>query len=86
MEKGVDIEGYITKKCKVSIIGEDTFKITLTEGKKHQIRRMCSAMHNEVIDLKRTRIMNIALGTLKSGEYKKIEGPVLEIFLAKLGL
>ncbi|MES2436630.1 MAG: pseudouridine synthase [Patescibacteria group bacterium] len=86
MEKGVDIEGYITKKCKVTVTGDDTFKITLTEGKKHQIRRMCSAMHNEVIDLKRTRVMNISLGTLKPGEYKKIEGPQLEQFLASLGL
>jgi 23S rRNA pseudouridine2604 synthase len=86
MEKGVDIEGYVTKKCKVSIVNENTFKISLTEGKKHQIRRMCSAMHNEVIELKRTRIMNISLGTITPGTYKKIEGPQLEQFLHSLGL
>ncbi|MBY0376792.1 23S rRNA pseudouridine synthase F, partial [Patescibacteria group bacterium] len=30
MEKGVDIEGYKTKKCKVDIIGTNKFKIILT--------------------------------------------------------
>src|SRR6185436_18166615 len=48
MEAGVDIEGYITKKCVVRKTGPKTFTITLTEGKKHQISRMVSAMHNTV--------------------------------------
>jgi 23S rRNA pseudouridine2604 synthase len=39
MEAGVNIEGYQTKPCKVKIINENTFRIILTEGKKHQIRR-----------------------------------------------
>ena len=51
MEAGVDIEGYLTKKCRVDILNDFKFKITLTEGKKHQIRRMCVALHNEVKDL-----------------------------------
>src|SRR3989344_4837092 len=53
MEVGVNIDGYITKKCKVKIINDFTFRIILTEGKKHQIRRMCSTLFQEVADLKR---------------------------------
>lgn len=86
MEAGVDIEGYITKKCKVRIIGDRTFSITLTEGKKHQIRRMVSALHNEVFELKRVKIMNIDLGRLPAGEYRPIEGDELKNFLKELGL
>jgi 23S rRNA pseudouridine2604 synthase len=78
MEKGIRIDDYVTRKCKVKVLGDKTFSIILTEGKKHQIRRMCEVMHNEVRDLKRIRIMNIRLGTLPANGYRKIEGEELE--------
>jgi 23S rRNA pseudouridine2604 synthase len=81
IEAGVNIEGYQTKKCKVKLLGPNTFKIILTEGKKHQIRRMCSALFQEVADLKRERIMNIKLGTLKDGALREIKGEELKTFL-----
>ena len=81
MEAGVNIEGYMTKPCKVKIMGENTFKVTLTEGKKHQIRRMCSALFQEIADLKRERIMNIKLGNLKEGGLREIKGEELATFL-----
>jgi len=81
MEAGVNIEGYKTKKCKVSIINDHTFKVILTEGKKHQIRRMCSALFQEIADLKRTRIMNINLGNLKPNSFREIKGEELNNFL-----
>ena len=81
MESGVNIEGYITKKCKVQIINDSTFRIVLTEGKKHQIRRMCSALFLEVADLKRERVMNIKLGNLKPNNFREIKGEELSTFL-----
>lgn len=81
MEAGVDIEGYMTKPCKVKIINEFTFRIILTEGKKHQIRRMCSALFQEISDLKRERIMNIKLGNLKPNTMREIKGEELVTFL-----
>ncbi|KKR42203.1 MAG: Ribosomal large subunit pseudouridine synthase F [Parcubacteria group bacterium GW2011_GWF1_40_6] len=81
MEAGVDIEGYQTKPCKVKIINENTFRVILTEGKKHQIRRMCSALFQEISDLKRERIMNIKLGNLKPNATREIKGEELAIFL-----
>jgi 23S rRNA pseudouridine2604 synthase len=81
MEAGVNIEGYLTKKCKVKIINDFTFRIILTEGKKHQIRRMCSALFQEVADLKRERIMNIELGNLKPNTLREIKGEELATFL-----
>jgi 23S rRNA pseudouridine2604 synthase len=86
MEAGVNIEGYVTKECKVKILGKDTFKVILTEGKKHQIRRMCSALFQEVADLKRERIMNITLGSLAKGGHREIKGKELDIFLGSLGM
>jgi 23S rRNA pseudouridine2604 synthase len=81
MEAGVNIEGYMTQKCQVKIINDFTFRIALTEGKKHQIRRMCSALFQEVEDLKRERIMNIKLGNLKPKGLREIKGRELATFL-----
>ncbi len=86
MEQGVQIEDEMTRPTQVRIMGERVFSITLTEGKKHQIRRMVVAMHNEVKTLERVRVMNITLGKLRPGEARKIEGKELETFLKSLGL
>ena len=80
------IEGEKIKPCKVQILNETLFKIILTEGKKHQIRRMCSAVFQEVKDLKRVRVMNIELGKLGEGQYRKIEGKELDTFLKSLDM
>jgi 23S rRNA pseudouridine2604 synthase len=86
MEEGVDIEGYKTMPTRVKMLGEKTFSIALKEGKKHQIRRMVVALHNEVDDLQRVRILNIKLGTLKKGGVRAIDGTALHEFLVSLGL
>lgn len=86
MEAGVKIEHEETKKCKVKILNDRTFRIILTEGKKHQIRRMCVALFQEVEDLQRTRIMNIELGNLSVGGHREIKGDELSTFLKGLDL
>jgi 23S rRNA pseudouridine2604 synthase len=86
MERGLDIGGYRTKPCTVSLVGDKKFRITLTEGKKHQIRRMCGALGQGVVSLKRMRIMNIKLGTLPAGEYRALKGAELQEFLSALAL
>lgn len=86
MERGVNIEGYETLPAKVRVLGEKKLEITLTEGKKHQIRRMVVAMHNEVVTLTRTSIMNIKMSTLPLGSYRPIEGNELKTLLVQLDL
>jgi 23S rRNA pseudouridine2604 synthase len=58
--------------CKINMQGQFMFKIILTEGLNRQIRRMCEYFGYEVTKLKRVRIMNIALGNLKLGEWRKL--------------
>lgn len=86
MEAGVNIEGYLTVPCTVRKTGPKSFNITLTEGKKHQIRRMVAAMHNTVVELERVRILNVRLNDLKSGSWRPIEGDELVTFLAQIGM
>lgn len=86
MEQGVDIEGYITKPAKVTKTDERTARIVLTEGKKHQIRRMCAALGYQVKKLRRTRIMNLTLGKLRQGEGRELTAAERTELLRALGL
>lgn len=74
MSAGVYLEELdaTTRKCKVEQLGKRTFRIVLTQGMNRQIRRMCEKFHYRVVDLKRTRIMNIQLGDLKEGASRRI--------------
>lgn len=86
MARGVKIEGYLTKKAEITKTNDDSFKIALTEGKKHQIRRMCTSLGYEVLDLKRTRIGDLKLTGLKLGKFRQLKNIELKEFLASIGL
>ena len=81
-EKGLDA---VTRPCTVRREGKYTFRIILTQGLNRQIRRMCQACGYRVRTLKRVRIMNIVLGDLKPGEYRKVEGEELEMLRSLAG-
>ena len=61
-----------TRKCHIEKISEKSFKIILTQGLNRQIRRMCESLGFKVLSLRRIRIVNITLGKLKTGEYRKL--------------
>jgi 23S rRNA pseudouridine2604 synthase len=69
MANGVPILGTTTKKCEVEAIGQNSFRIILTQGLNRQIRRMSEYFGYEVKRLKRIRIMNIKLD-LPKGEWR----------------
>lgn len=70
----------------VSCIISDPNKlvIILTEGKKHQIRRMLAGAHLTVKSLRRVRIMDIKLGKIPPGQYRELKGAELKEFLTML--
>ena len=73
------IYGLSPNPCsKVKKIGKYTFSIVLTQGLNRQIRRMCEALGYKVTRLQRVRIMNIELGNLKTGAYRKLTKQELE--------
>lgn len=88
MADGVKIERYKTKPAKITLNKKNKlyFTLTLCEGKKHQIRRMCAALGYQVQSLKRTRINNITLEKLKPNQYRKIVGEELDELLASLNI
>lgn len=76
LEKGVVIETdegkYKTKKCMIKISGEKEIYISITEGRKRQVRKMFEAIGNKVAYLKRVSIGGLQLGKLETGEIKEI--------------
>lgn len=78
MGSGVPILDTVTRPCEIEQIGPKTFRIILTQGLNRQIRRMCEYFDYRVLELTRVRVMNIRLGRLKSGTYRKVAGKELE--------
>jgi 23S rRNA pseudouridine2604 synthase len=72
MRNGVPILNTVTRKCRVKKLSKNQFSIILTQGLNRQIRRMCEYFGYRVLNLKRVRIMDIELGKLKTGTYRKL--------------
>lgn len=74
MREGVELKelGVTTRPCRVEATGPKSFKIILTQGLNRQIRRMCEELGYHVVTLKRVRIMNILLGRLNTGDFRKV--------------
>lgn len=74
---GVKLENGITAPAKVQKIraaeNNTWLEITIHEGRKRQIRRMLEQIGYPVLKLKRIRINGIALGNLRSGEYRYLK-------------
>lgn len=76
IRSGVEIDGYVTKKCKAHIVETDKsytkIHITITEGKNREIRKMFASIGKEVTLLKRIKIGEITLRGLDRGAYRKL--------------
>ena len=78
MSRGVKIKNIQTKPCEIKKINNYTFEIILTQGLNRQIRKMCALFEYKVKSLVRTRIMDIKLGNLKVGKYRKFTSEELK--------
>ena len=70
---------YRTLPAKLEIISKNEARITIFEGKFHQIKRMCSAAGKVVTRLVRTEIGPLKLGNLKPGSFRKLNPEEIEI-------
>ena len=72
LESGVDIGGYVTMPAKVQKIKENKYKITISEGKNRQVRKMFESVGNKVERLKRISIGKLTLDGIDVGKYKYV--------------
>jgi 23S rRNA pseudouridine2604 synthase len=83
MAAGVPILGTTTKQCKTKKLARNKFDMIITQGMNRQIKRMCEYFDYRVMSLRRIRIMNIVLGDLRSGEYRKASEKEIEEILGQ---
>ncbi len=73
LESGVDIGGYVTQPCRITLDNEREGIIAITEGKYHQIKLMMEAVHNQITYLERKSFGPLALDpTLQRGEWREL--------------
>ena len=73
LRRGIMLEDGMTAPALVEReerTGGSCLKITIYEGRKRQVKRMCNAIGHEVQRLKRVQIGPIHLGDLRPGHYR----------------
>jgi len=74
--EGLDLGDFISKPAKLEICeneGKFTARVTISEGKFHQIKRMFEAVDNEVVYLKRLSMGRLVLDeNLELGEVREL--------------
>lgn len=85
-KEGIHIEKEKTKGATLTIVSPHNAKVILTEGKKHEIRRMFAAFGYVVKNLKRVRIMNLRLGNLSEGKTRELTEKERDTLLKELKL
>lgn len=82
LENGIQLEDGMTAPAKTLVVQRrkdaTIIELTIYEGKKRQIRRMCEALKLTLLDLQRVRFGNLTLEGLKEGEYRELEGREIE--------
>ena len=88
MRQGVYLEELkvTTRPCEIEQLGPKTIRMVLTQGLNRQIRRMCKTQGYEVSALRRTRVMNVELGSLHSGEYRELTKDEMRSLYEECGL
>ena len=77
--RGVVIDGYKTKPAEVEVIeykkDSDTslMRIVITEGKYHQVKKMCEAVGLPVKRLTRLRFATISTEGIAKGQYRRLK-------------
>lgn len=76
LKRGVKLSDEYVKPINVKILGHESkntwLEITISEGKKHQVKRMVKRIGYEVLRLIRTQMGPLVLEGLKTGEFREI--------------
>ena len=89
--KGIPLKDFTCQPAKLEIVSVDPEKnqslvrVTIAEGKFHQVKRMVAYCGKEVVDLQRLTMGTLILDeNLKRGEWRRLTKEELEEFLASI--
>jgi 23S rRNA pseudouridine2605 synthase len=72
LRNGVELEDGMTAPALVRRLHTDQLDITIHEGRKRQVRRMCEAVGHPVKEIERTAFGPLRLGTLPRGQARRL--------------
>lgn len=85
LRSGVELEDGKTAPARVRLLGPGTLELTIHEGRKRQVKRMCAAVGHPVRRLQRVAIGGLELGRLKTGAYRRLSGNEVDALLETSG-
>ncbi len=78
LRDGIELEDGKTSPARVKRLAADRIELTIHEGRKRQVRRMCEAVGHPVIALERVRFGPLWLGKLEEGQHRRLTAPEIE--------
>ena len=72
LRQGVELDDGVTAPAGARRLGPGRIELTLHEGRKHQVKRMCEAVGHPVRHLHRSRYAGLDLEGLESGESREL--------------
>jgi 23S rRNA pseudouridine2605 synthase len=72
LAEGVELEDGRTAPARVRRLGPGRLELTLHEGRKHQVKRMCEAVGHPVVRLQRSHYAGLSLEGLGAGEWREL--------------
>jgi 23S rRNA pseudouridine2605 synthase len=72
LREGVVLDDGRTAPAQVRMVSAHEIELTIHEGRKHQVRRMCEAVGHRVIELRRVAFGPLRLGDLTSGRHRRL--------------
>jgi 23S rRNA pseudouridine2605 synthase len=73
LREGVDLEDGRSAPAKVRQVAPGLLEITLREGRKRQVRRMCEAVGHRVVELERVAFGPLGLRGLERGRSRRLK-------------
>ncbi|HET8976825.1 MAG TPA: pseudouridine synthase [Solirubrobacteraceae bacterium] len=78
LRRGITLEDGPTAPARVRRLAPDTLELTIHEGRKRQVKRMCEAVGHPVRALQRIAVGPLELGDLAPGGYRRLTAPEVE--------
>ena len=78
LRDGVELEDGITAPAGVRQVEPGLLELTLREGRKRQVRRMCEAVGHRVVELERVAFGPLRLGPLGPGKVRRLTPAEIE--------
>jgi 23S rRNA pseudouridine2605 synthase len=78
LAEGVELDDGTTAPARVRRLAPSRLELTIHEGRKHQVKRMCAAVGHPVVQLHRSGYAGLTLAGLGPGEWRELRPGEIE--------